>query len=798
MRLLATGVETTRQLFEFAGLPEGWGRFALLLIFATMCYWSVLLYHREKRAGASRTVRVSLAAVRCALLAMLSAIWIEPVIATYVTRTLTARVAVLVDTSASMAVADVGEAGEDAAARSARVGRLLDANDFRWLRRLAERNELVMYEFAEQATRKPLPWRPASAPATAASGEISTARTDIGQAAASAIDEFGSSPIAGLVVITDGGVNKGMTFEEIGNYARRSKARMFIVGVGQPIEPPNLRVVSIIGPQTVSKGDPFELRVQLAATDISAAQVELELTVETAGEGATASGAERTIERRQISLTQGVDPPAELFRITPDTPGEFIYRAKVMPLPGEAIAGDNFRETSVVVLDDRLRVLIVAGRPSYDYRAITTLFERDRTIDVSCWLQSADERAVRDGDTVITELPRKPEDLFSYDAILLLDANPAELDEAFAISLRRFVDEFGGGVLFEAGQQYSSRFLVDARLSEFVSVLPVSPDPEADIRLSDQGTFRARPFPMAVEPENAGHPLLTLHPDDAINRQIWSRLPGVFWFLPVLREKPAATVLLRHSSAAARAKFGPPILFAVQPVGSGRCAFLAFDSTWRWRSTAEAQFNRFWVRNVRYLSQARRESGSQRGTIILDRENISVGDFVKIEARVLDARFVPWTEPKIEATLDFADGTSRPFMLEALAGREGWFGARIHFDRDGPVLIRVPLPGGDATTAPAGPVALTKRVRVQRPDIELRTLRLHEDELARLAEETGGEYVRLADAEALPDRIQNATRVDPPRRAGPPGDLWDRAWIMYLIASLLAAEWTIRRRNHLL
>ena len=106
------------------------------------------------------------------------------------------------------------------------------------------------------------------------------------------------------------------------------------------------------------------------------------------------------------------------------------------------------------MLEDQLRVLLVAGRPSYDYRHLTRLLERDRTIELSCWLQSADAHAVRDGNKTLVALPREPAEVFAYDALILLDPDPDELDgrlgagrAAFRRRVRRRVAVPGGHAL---------------------------------------------------------------------------------------------------------------------------------------------------------------------------------------------------------------------------------------------------------------------------------------------------------------------------------------------------------------
>ncbi|MGE0481142.1 MAG: hypothetical protein AB7Q17_11785, partial [Phycisphaerae bacterium] len=616
-------------------------------------------------------------------------------------------------------------------------------------------------------------------------------RTDLGAALALAIEQSGSGPIAGVVVFSVGGANKGMSADELAAYVARFKARVFAVGIGAAAEPPNVRVAELTAPAAPPKHDPFEIRVQLAANGLEPTPVRLDLLVRGVGD----AGEPRVVESRNVTLGGEISSAVELFRIQPREVGEFSYEARLARLPGEALETDNSREATVRIVDEKLRVLVVAGRPSYDFRFATTLLERDKTIDLSVWLQSADAQAVRDGDTVITELPRKPEELFAYDALLLLDPNPADLDSAWAVGVRRLVDEFGGGLLVQAGPHFTSRFLRDARLQDLVACLPIVPDPDADVRLSDEGTYRTQAAPLDAPADVADHPLLALLPDPAASRRLWSALPGVFWHLPVQREKPLATVLLRLGQTPDRTRGAGAVLFALQPFGAGRAAFLGFDGTWRWRANAQRQFNRFWIQLTRYLAQARRTAGGKRGVITLDRDAVNLGDTVKIEARVLDEQFAPWHEPTLEGDIEYADGTRRPLTLAAIPGREGWFAGRALGEREGAAIVRVARPG--AAPASAADRFLTRSLRVYRPEIELRTLRLQAEPLQQLAQAVpDGRFLTFADAAALPDEIDRAAEVTVTR--GRNRELWDSAALMLVIATLLGVEWFLRRRSQLL
>ncbi len=795
--LLATITEQRSLVTELAGAPTGWGRIFGLFAVALLVYIIVWLYRREARAGAGWRLRLFLAGLRCAVLALLIVVWLEPVRVEYVSRAIPATTAVLVDLSASMAITDAsaGAAWDTEQSRAARVERLLTDREFEWLRRLRERNEVALYAFGDRAERLPATgaltggegeppdeMEPEGPTFAERLGDATRPRTDVGQALDRLLDDLGDAPLAGIVLITDGEVNSGMGLDDLAAYAERLDTAFYPIGVGDAIEPPNVRISQFVAPGSAALGDPIEMRVEVAATGFDDTSATLMITRQRIGEGDEEWPEERVFSQ-EMDLSADRPTLEARFEAPAAEAGEFLYRARLAPVEGEAIDSDNLRQAPVVVLDESVRVLIVAGRPTFAYRYLTRLLERDPSIDVSCWLQSADRTAIRDGDTVITELPQR-DALLAYDAVILLDPNPADLDSGWAISLRRLVDELGGGLLYQAGPQFSPQFLRDPRLEDVITMMPAQPDTEPT-GLARQGAYLTQTIALTPGREAAGHPLTRFHPDAATNAAIWGALPGVYWVAPVLREKPLASVALRVG------RDDGPVAMATQPFGAGRVVFQAFPDVWRWRAVAEARYDQFWIQTVRYLAFARRQGQSRRGALTLERETIQVGDYVRVEAQVLDERFSPWLAGAVEAVIAAPDGRPRRVTLEAQPDRPGWFAARFVVDWVGPATIRVPLPGDDPEAA------LTRHVQSLRSDLELRALRLREAELKALAEATGGVYMNLSEAARAPELISNATMTPPPTR-GPEEALWDEPWLLGAVFGLLALEWTLRRRSHLL
>ena len=83
-----------------------------------------------------------------------------------------------------------------------------------------------------------------------------------------------------------------------------------------------------------------------------------------------------------------------------------------------------------------------------------------------------------------------------------------------------------------------------------------------------------------------------------------------------------------------------------------------------------------------------------------------------------------------------------------------------------------------------------KWVYVGGSDREFAEPRLNEGFLRRLARESGGKYVPIADAASVVAALEAAAPpvAEPQRR-----DLWHEPWVFALVIALLAAEWILRR-----
>jgi hypothetical protein len=155
---------------------------------------------------------------------------------------------------------------------------------------------------------------------------------------------------------------------------------------------------------------------------------------------------------------------------------------------------------------------------------------------------------------------------------------------------------------------------------------------------------------------------------------------------------------------------------------------------------------------------------------------------IDVDAR--DATFAAVPDAKIDATIAGPGGASQPLKLRHAEG--GRFTAAIRPDQAGLYHVHAEAQRG---TTPLG--SADRWMYVGGSDREFVDPRLNEGFLRRVARNSGGRYVRAAEAQKINDWLAAAV----PLNAAPEQrDLWHEPWAFAAIIVLLSLEWILRRR----
>ena len=780
---------------EWGHLPRGEAGLALVVSLAGALALTAWLYRRE--GSASRLRKLGLASLRALAFVALLVLFLEPRVAVDRTRVLPGQTIVLWDVSDSMSLSDPYREPERRAALAEAAG-LSEAADLAALTRhelawrlleraqvlpeLAKANELRLYAFGAEA-------RVLSAPYAAEALRPSQPATDLASALRQALAETGGRNVAGVVVISDGRVNRGEGEAGVVAALEGRGIPCYALAIGDPIPPLDLAVTELGVEPRALLGDPLVVETSIRARGLGDRRVEVVLELSPQGSESDPAGW-TVLERREWLVPSGGPADEERervqFRTEPERAGSFVYRVRVDPVEGEAYTDDNQRSAPVQITEEQSRILLVAGSPSIEYQFLRARLTREKSTLVSIWLQSASAGYPQPGNVRLESLPDSVELLREkFDAIVLIDPDPDGISPQFAAAIKEFVANDHGGLLFVPGPNHSGRFFQRPELKPLRDLLPVV---AGDLLDFSEGAATRR-APMAATLDGGDHPASRLATDPQRCRELWSRLPGPFFGYPVLREKAGALVLVRHevgTVGTSGTREGVPLLVAHFFQG-GPVVFQGTDETWRWRSVAEPLYDKYWVGMFRFLIQGRLAGGRRRVELIADKQVAELGQAIRLRARAYDPSYRPLEAPELRGKSRQGEDEAE-LLFSPVEGRPGFYEAALLPSRTGSLEVSLGLPDDDPGKAPES-LSLT----VTRSDVEFLEPSLNEPLLAGIASATSGALLAPSELAGLPERIPSRTEVL--TVAEPPISLWDGWHTALLLTLLLGLEWGLRKRS---
>lgn len=745
--------------FDFAYGPHP---LVALLLFALIPALVWLLYRRTTRVLTPRW-KTLLITLRSAVLMILLLMLMRPVITTFEVNPQETWLAVLVDDSASMQIADAaGGSTRQQAVASALYG------DDGILSALAERYQVRTFAFG-QSLRRINDQGEFSADANASSLE---------QALRQTADQLGGLPLSAVLMISDGADNANSDpLVSARDFAAR-EIPVFTLGVGQERIPRDLAITQVSAANTILDNSVFDVQVDVNHSGYSGRQVTLRVM-----------DGETEVTSRQLTLGADDSSQRVTLEITPERREPVLYELRIDPLDGEIVSQNN-RYQFLVDNSERppLNILYVEGHPRNEFKFIRRATEGDNSLRLASYLRTGPGRFYRQGINSPLELnngfPTRREDLYQYEAVIMGDIGRDFFTDDQLVMLQDFVAERGGGLLV-AGMLDDA--FVDSVLADIMPVTLVRSDTlpgflQGGIRRGPHATGEL--FTPRLTPSGEFSPLLRLDSDDGINRRQWGELPTLQGIYVTGRPKPGATVLMEHPSLQFQNQALP--LMATQRYGSGRSMSINTASTWRWQMlmpAADESHERLWRQMLRWLAQ----DALERVTVNFDKTFYNVGDTVNVSVKVLNERYEADNNASLWLQRTDPLGNASDIAMEWDINQDGTYVSRFEVDEEGVYRVLVDV----ASAAGTGLETEKPAAFVVTPSLrEFNNAGRDAGLLARIAESGGGRYYDISEASQLLTEID---RVPGAYSREVQEDLWDKPWLLALLVLLMSADWMARR-----
>lgn len=755
-----------------------WVWVLLVIAVVLLAAWSY------SRLLGNRRGRVVLAATRVALVVLVLLVISGPMLELPRETVEQDWVLMLLDRSASMEIRDVPADGSEAAAdrrsRDAQLRELLEANAPMW-KQLAESRHVVWLGFHDGVFDLPAAAGDSPGGAAGLPVELEAAdgqRTRLDAALHQALQRAAARALSGVVVFSDGRTIDPPTRASI-RRLRSDQVGVFTVPLGSDDALGDLAIRRVEAPRRAFVKDKVPVVIELDQLGTAAA-------------GATATvklvdADDPDVVLDSAELSAGLDGDDRVtLTAEPMLAGEATWRVVVETNPPDLIADNNVKTFVIDLIDRPLNVLYVDGYPRWEFRYFKNLMIREKSIESSVMLISADRDFAQEGNQPITRLPRSPEEFAPFDVIVLGDVpgsffSPEQLD-----MIQDHVAQRGAGLLWIGGERYTPRTYVGTVLADLLPLRGSLSVPAIGVPVNMVPTALAERLGLLRLGGEDGEqwPAVLADPTSGWSKLEWAQRiePG--------RLKPTAEVLAETLSEFRGAHL--PLVVQMR-YGAGRIIYVATDEIWRWRyGRGEMLPDRFWVQIIRRLGRESLVGSQDAATLEVSPRRLTNTQVMLVDLEVQDARLIDESRDSIPAIVETADG--RPVAELQLRRAD----PKANNDRDGGAVSFTagwrPVVTGQLRVRVDDPALeggrMTVPVEVFTPDDELRRPETDHALLASLAVETGGRTLPPEDlgrlASLLPNR--SVTTINPLTER-----IWDTPLIFGLVLLLITAEWIGRK-----
>ncbi len=496
---------------------------------------------------------------------------------------------------------------------------------------------------------------------------------------------------------------------------------------------------------------------------------------------------------------------------------KLLQESAVIP---DRIEENNFRRFVVDNNDKEYRILYVSGRPNWELKFVGRALKDDdqlkltRLIRISAaekkfeyrgertsttnplfeGFANVEERYGRYDESIFLRMgadeseltkgfPSDAEELFDYDLVVFGEAE-RELFTTNQLELvREFVSKRGGALLMTGGAH--SFEYGGYKGSPLESVLPVvmESDPDEDF----QNHRGQEPFLVLPTMEGDISGAFMLEKDRSASQSRWGDMPMLYGLNDFAITRAGASVWLR--SLQKDQELHDKAVFAIQRYGKGKAAVLATGSTWSWHMSTEEEpspHHRVWRQIVRSMVHDVPNAIDLRAK----QEAYFVGETIPLDTMIRDEAFDPRESVRTSITVTAPTGKEMTLAVDESIEEPGLY--QSEFVPEEPGNYKVAIQAKDENKENLG--YMEESILVQPNHQEWLKPEYNPAFLKELSNETGGEFLELAELNTLSRRIPwEPTEESEIVRI----HLWHWWGFYLLIPILMSIEWYIRRKRGL-
>ncbi len=331
-----------------------------------------------------------------------------------------------------------------------------------------------------------------SSPHADPEGQSTFIRTAIEQA----LQRVAGRPISAILLASDG-QSPQSTGGDLVRRLQQQGVSVFTIPLGGDVTPLELSIAQIEAPERAFVNDAVPVRVWIDAASPNARFDPARLHVRLV-DGVTG----QVLDQRSpetADLHQPIHLAGESATVGPTQwRVELVYDApnSIVPGAGAAVVSveNAKRDLSVEMVDTPIRVLYVEGYPRWEYRYLKNMLVREKSIQSSIMLISADRNFAQEGQIPIERLPRDAKEFKPYDVIIIGDVPADYLSAEQKALIVDQVADHGSGLIWIGGANDMPR---DYEGTPLAGLLPMR-NPAAVDRYNELGALGLQVIPTPL------------------------------------------------------------------------------------------------------------------------------------------------------------------------------------------------------------------------------------------------------------------------------------------------------------
>ncbi len=599
--------------------------------------------------------------------------------------------------------------------------------------------------------------------------------TDIAQAILTVNQELKGKNVAGFIVVSDGSHNgKENPLKVVKNFDRP----IYTFGVGKGEDFVDVSLAEIDHPEFAFKNTPIRIGVSIKAYGMKNRNISLIL-----------KKGEKIIQTKNIKIKSNVHIDNIDIAFKSEEVGDFTYTLEIPTYANEISRENNRKKFSIQILREKIRILLISGRPNWEYLFLRRAVKSSPNIEVVSFIilrGPEDIVLFPEDEHSLIPFPAGEiftKEIFNFD-ILIFDnfSYRSFFPGNYLANIKRFVEENGGAFIMIGGDKSFS--MGGYKSTPIEEILPVELIGQNE-RI-DRGKFD-------IDIKDYSHPIINLEGDIEENKKIWNEMPKLEGINTLGRIKNGCIVLGMHPYL--KNESGNLPVLAVWDKGKGRVMAIASNTTWRWSFLMSGMgrgsyyYNRFWQKSIRWLIKA---PEFKLVNLQSDKRTYIVGDEIRLKVTILNEHYQPYANSKVYLWVTLP--SNQKVRLGEGIPEENLPGKFIYSYKlieEGDYIFTAE---GDYSGRTIGKDTLLCQVIV--PTVEFEDIRMNEGLLKGIADNTGGKYFRIGE---ITDKDINFPETDYTPEIGRERiSLWNNIVFFVIVVMVLSGEWYLRRRRGLL